>query len=87
MQVVMIFAGAGFIIGAIFMAAANGMALMIVGRVVMGLGVGAGTMIGPVYLAEMAPAKLRGSLNVIFQLFVSLCSALGEGVTLAALSL
>ena len=28
-------------------------------------------MIGPVYLAEMAPAKLRGSLNVIFQLFVS----------------
>lgn len=26
---------------------------------------------GPVYLAEMAPAKLRGTLNVIFQLFVS----------------
>jgi sugar porter (SP) family MFS transporter len=71
-KVVMIFAGAGFIIGAIFMAAANGMALMIVGRVVMGLGVGAGTMIGPVYLAEMAPAKLRGSLNVIFQLFVTI---------------
>ena len=38
----------------------------------LGVGVGAGTMIGPVYLAEMAPAKLRGSLNVIFQLFVSL---------------
>ncbi len=59
------------------MAAANGMALMIVGRVVMGLGVGAGTMIGPVYLAEMAPAKLRGSLNVIFQLFVSPLLVLG----------
>lgn len=46
--------------------------LLFVGRVVLGVGVGAGTMIGPVYLAEMAPAKLRGSLNVIFQLFVSL---------------
>ena len=30
------------------------------------------SQIGPVYLAEMAPAKLRGSLNVIFQLFVCL---------------
>lgn len=28
-------------------------------------------MVGPVYLAEMAPAKLRGTLNVIFQLFVT----------------
>ena len=45
--------------------------LLFVGRVVLGVGVGSGTMIGPVYLAEMAPAKLRGSLNVIFQLFVS----------------
>lgn len=45
--------------------------LLFVGRVVLGVGVGAGTMIGPVYLAEMAPANLRGSLNVIFQLFVS----------------
>ena len=32
----------------------------------------AGTAVGPVYLAEMAPAKLRGTLNVIFQLFVTI---------------
>ena len=28
--------------------------------------------VGPLYLAEMAPAKLRGTLNVIFQLFVTI---------------
>ena len=26
----------------------------------------------PLYLSEMAPAKLRGTLNVIFQLFVTI---------------
>ena len=28
--------------------------------------------VGPIYLAEMAPAKLRGTLNVLFQLFVTI---------------
>lgn len=28
--------------------------------------------VGPLYLAEMAPANLRGTLNVIFQLFVTI---------------
>lgn len=69
---IMVFAGTTFVIGAVFMAAANGMALMFVGRVVLGVGVGAGTMVGPVYLAEMAPARVRGALNVIFQLFVTI---------------
>ena len=46
LQCIMIFAGTTFVMGAIFMAAANGLALMFVGRVVLGVGVGAGTMIG-----------------------------------------
>ena len=46
LQVVMVFAGTTFVMGAVFMAAANGMALMFVGRVVLGVGVGVGTMIG-----------------------------------------
>ena len=28
--------------------------------------------VGPIYLAEMAPAKLRGTLNVLFQLMVTI---------------
>ena len=35
--------------------------------------------VGPLYLAEMAPAKLRGTLNVIFQLMVTI------GILVAAL--
>lgn len=72
LQVVMAAAGVFFIIGAVLMAAANGMAMLIIGRILLGVGCGAGTMIGPVYLAEMAPAQLRGTLNVIFQLLVTI---------------
>lgn len=32
----------------------------------------ASMQVGPLYLAEMAPAKLRGTLNVLFQLFVTI---------------
>lgn len=35
---------------------------------------------GPVYLAEMAPATLRGTLNVIFQLFVRISCLLAARV-------
>lgn len=71
-KITMVFSGITFVIGAVLMAAAKDLAMMFVGRVVLGVGVGAGTMVGPVYLAEMAPAKLRGALNVIFQLFVTI---------------
>lgn len=71
-RVVMAASGVFFIAGAVIMAAATGMAMLIIGRILLGIGCGAGTMIGPVYLAEMAPAQLRGTLNVIFQLLVTI---------------
>lgn len=72
MQVTIVISGACFAIGAVLQAAAVDIAMLIIGRCVLGLGVGIGTMIGPVYLAEMAPPKLRGTLNVIFQLFITI---------------
>ncbi|KAF6823502.1 myo-inositol transporter [Colletotrichum plurivorum] len=51
-----------FTAGAILQAAAFSLALMTVGRLVVGLGVGSAAMIIPMYIAELSPAKYRGRM-------------------------
>ncbi|KAF6800156.1 myo-inositol transporter [Colletotrichum sojae] len=51
-----------FTAGAILQAAAFNLALMTVGRLVVGLGVGSAAMIIPMYIAELSPAKYRGRM-------------------------
>lgn len=51
-----------FFIGALVMAASPGPALLIVGRVFVGLGVGMASMTSPLYISEASPAKIRGAL-------------------------
>ncbi|KAK3004691.1 hypothetical protein RJ639_019577 [Escallonia herrerae] len=51
-----------FFIGAIIMATAPNPALLIVGRVFVGLGVGMASMTAPLYISEASPAKIRGAL-------------------------
>lgn len=51
-----------FTIGAVLQAAAYTIAQMSVGRLVVGLGVGSAAMIVPLYIAEIAPTKVRGRL-------------------------
>lgn len=49
------------------MAFTPSIAVLIFGRFVVGLGVGTAAMVVPVYLAELAPAEIRGlivNLNV-----------------------
>jgi MFS transporter, SP family, arabinose:H+ symporter len=41
---------------------------LVVFRLIGGLGIGASSVVGPVYLAEMAPAKYRGRVVGIFQI-------------------
>lgn len=81
-QVTMVIAGVFFTIGAVFLAAAVNMAMLIIGRIILGLGVGVGTTVGPVYLSEIAPPKLRGTLNVIFQLLITIGILIAGGVRL-----
>jgi SP family myo-inositol transporter-like MFS transporter 13 len=45
---------------------------MIVGRSVVGLAVGAGSFVAPLYIAELAPAPFRGRLVVLNVLFITL---------------
>lgn len=51
-----------FFVGAVVMAASPGPAVLIVGRVFVGLGVGMASMTSPLYISEASPAKIRGAL-------------------------
>ena len=54
-----------FIVGAIIQVAAHSLWTMIVGRFVMGWGVGLASLVAPLYISEMAPSRYRGRLVVI----------------------
>ncbi|XP_024537347.1 sugar transport protein 7 [Selaginella moellendorffii] len=63
----MLIGGLSFLVGAALNAAAENLAMLIIGRMMLGVGVGFGNQSVPVYLSEMAPPKLRGGLNIMFQ--------------------
>jgi MFS family permease len=54
-----------FVVGGAFQAFATGMPLMILGRVIAGLGVGTLSTIVPVYQSEISPPHNRGKLACI----------------------
>ncbi|KAJ9660019.1 hypothetical protein H2201_007124 [Coniosporium apollinis] len=51
-----------FLVGAILQAVSWSFAQMCVGRLVVGFGVGSAAMVVPLYIAELAPANLRGRM-------------------------
>lgn len=59
--------GAFFVAGPALMASARGIAQLVVGRLVIGLGIGISAVVIPAYLAEMAPARLRGALVITYE--------------------
>ncbi|KAG0652795.1 Myo-inositol transporter 2 [Hyphodiscus hymeniophilus] len=66
---VVLLADAAFILGAVVQAVTSSVSGMIVGRSIVGLAVGAGSFVAPLYIAELSPAPFRGRLitmNIIF---------------------
>jgi SP family galactose:H+ symporter-like MFS transporter len=61
-----------FIVGAIGSAVADSALLLIIARVVIGLGIGVASAIAPVYISEIAPPDIRGGLVTFFQLAVTI---------------
>ncbi|KAL8228675.1 hypothetical protein R6Q57_013575 [Mikania cordata] len=67
----MFFGGILFCVGAIINGLAQTFWMLIVGRTLLGFGVGFANQSVPLYLSEMAPYKYRGSLNTGFQLSIT----------------
>ncbi|PHU22774.1 Sugar transport protein 13 [Capsicum chinense] len=64
--------GANFLAGAALGGAASNIYMLILGRVLLGVGVGLANQAAPLYLSEMAPTKYRGGFNNSFQLSVNI---------------
>ncbi len=69
---VMILVSAGvFIVGALGSAAAPGVEVLVIARVVIGVAIGVASAAAPVYISEVAPPESRGQLVTFFQLAVT----------------
>ncbi|MFN8130701.1 MAG: sugar porter family MFS transporter [Solirubrobacteraceae bacterium] len=68
---VLVAAGVLFILGAVVEAVADSAAVLTVGRVITGIGVGFASTIAPLYAAEMAPQKWRGRMVSSYQLAIT----------------
>lgn len=61
-----------FTLGAFVSAIAPSGLVLLAGRLVVGMGVGAISVAGPLYIAEIAPTARRGTLVSVFQLMVTI---------------
>ncbi|KAJ7944864.1 putative Sugar transporter [Quillaja saponaria] len=70
-RLTLITGGILFLIGAAFNGFAQKVWMLIVGRLLLGFGIGCANQSVPIYLSELAPPKNRGSLNMFFQLSIT----------------
>jgi MFS family permease len=72
--------GVLYLVSAIGCALSAGLATFVVFRFLAGLAIGSSSVLAPVYIAEMAPARRRGALvglfqfNIVFGILVAYCS-------------
>ncbi|KAG6392257.1 hypothetical protein SASPL_146471 [Salvia splendens] len=67
----MLFGGVLFCAGALINGFAYSVWMLILGRLLLGAGIGFANQSVPLYLSEMAPYKYRGALNIGFQLSIT----------------
>ncbi|CAN6180548.1 unnamed protein product [Urochloa humidicola] len=68
-QAIMLFGSALFLAGAVINAGAVNLAMIIIGRMLLGFGIGFTFQSAPVYLSETAPAKWRGAFASAYNAF------------------
>ncbi|KAK8556062.1 hypothetical protein V6N13_070132 [Hibiscus sabdariffa] len=71
-RLTMLIAGFFFIVGVVLNAAAQDLTMLIIGRILLGCGVGFANQAVPLFLSEIAPTRIRGGLNILFQLNVTI---------------
>lgn len=70
-----------FIIGSVVMAVSPNVALVLVGRIVVGLAIGISSATIPVYLAEVTSPKHRGAAIVLNNVFLTGAQFIASGIT------
>lgn len=70
-RVVILVSSAVFAVGSVIMGAAPDKWSLLIGRFVVGAGVGLASMVIPTYIAEMSPAHTRGALVTVNTLFIT----------------
>ncbi|GAB5521278.1 MAG: sugar porter family MFS transporter [Rhodothermales bacterium] len=81
----LLLSGVLFLVSAIGCMLAETFSLLVTMRLIGGVGVGVASMLSPIYLAEMAPAKLRGRMVTLYQLAITigiLCAYLSNAALL-----
>ncbi|KIO25151.1 hypothetical protein M407DRAFT_76061 [Tulasnella calospora MUT 4182] len=77
------FNSAFILAGSILMTMAWNAELLIAGRFVIGIGAGVAMCVGPIFLSEIAPQKIKGSVGVLNQLSVVFGLLLAQAIGLA----
>lgn len=72
-------------VGAFLCATAQNVETMIIGRLLAGIGIGISSAIVPLYISEISPTEIRGTLGSVNQLFIciGILAALVAGLPLA----
>ena len=55
------------------------LAMLVIGRVMLGWGVGFANQAVPLYLSEIAPPHVRGTLNIMFQMATTIGESSASG--------
>ncbi|KAF2320105.1 hypothetical protein GH714_023709 [Hevea brasiliensis] len=71
-RVSMVAGGLLFAVGAILNGFSQNLAMLIIGRLLLGFGIGSANQSVPIYLSEVAPHRYRGGLNMMFQLSITI---------------
>lgn len=69
---IMVLGGFTFLAGSAVNGGAENISMLILGRILLGFGVGFTNQTTPVYLSEIAPPKWRGAFNTGFQFFIGI---------------
>ena len=69
---VLIFTALTFIVGSLITAFSPNLAILITGRIILGIAIGVGSFTAPLYLAEIAPKRIRGMLVSLNQLAITI---------------
>lgn len=68
----MVLEGLVFIVGTVIAMTATGYGMLMLARIVLGIGVGAASATVPVYLSEISPAEIRGRILAMNQLMITI---------------